>query len=193
MDSRQPTLTRLRLVVAALAERAGATSVVLFAPRDTGLTMVVQHEVTQAALDLAHSAWMRKRELLQAGSVVRYGRAVVWPLFDGPKLVALVYLDAAPAQFPDDEAREHGSDLILRLRRLNPPSPVATYLATGLSLADAFEEVQRDQLALALELYHGNVTAAARLLGVTRETIYKRAHRLGLDIPTFRARRAPRR
>ncbi len=192
MDSKEPALTHLRVLVAALAERAGATSVVLFVPRDAGPALVAYHDVTQAALDIAHSVWARKREELRAGRIVSYGHAVVWPLFDGPELAAFLYLDRTPPDFPDDDSRAHGADITARLRRVLLPSRVATYLATGLSLAEAADEVERDRLVMALDLCGGNVTAAARHLGITRETLYKRAHRLEVEIRKVRQRRLGR-
>jgi hypothetical protein len=176
------------VLLAALAERTGASCAVLFVARDTGPVLAVRQEVPPAAMDLVSSAWARKRELLQAGRLVPYGDSVIWPLFDGPKLVALVYLDRVRSGFPNDECRQNGADITDRLRRINPPSLMGSYLAAGLSLTEATQEVARDQLATALALANGNVTGAARLLGITRETVYKRAHRLDLDIKGFRVR-----
>jgi hypothetical protein len=192
VDSKEPALTHLRVLVAALAERAGAGSVVLFVPRDAGPALIAYHDVNQSALDIAHSVWARRREDLRAGRIVPYGHAAVWPLFDGPELAAFLYLDRIPADFPDDDSRAHAADITARLRRLVVPSRVATYLATGLSLAEAADEVERDRLVMALDLCGGNVAAAARHLGIARETLYKRAHRLDVEIRKLRQRRLGR-
>ncbi len=165
---------------------------VLFVPRDAGPALVAYHDVTQSALDIAHSVWARRREDLRAGRIVPYGHAAVWPLFDGPELAAFLYLDRIPADFPDDDSRAHAADITARLRRLIVPSRVATYLATGLSLAEAADEVERDRLVMALDLCGGNVAAAARHLGIARETLYKRAHRLDVEIHKLRQRRLRR-
>jgi transcriptional regulator of acetoin/glycerol metabolism len=42
-----------------------------------------------------------------------------------------------------------------------------------------------------LKRYEGNLAAVARQLGVTRQAVWKRARRAGLDCATFRAGRSP--
>ncbi len=189
MDARDPALARLRFGLLSLADCADAHCSALFVPRQSGLHLVAQNEIDQQALDVTHSAWVRRHDELAAGAVLRHGTAVVWPLFDGPNPAALIYLDQAPAAFPDEAALEYAQDLVLRLRRLAPPSTVSNYMAAGLSLAEARLETDRDHVAIALRVSQGKVRAAARLLGITRETFYKRAHRLGIDIDAFRLRR----
>jgi hypothetical protein len=192
MDRREPSDAALRAQLTLLTEDAGATRSAVFAPRDTGLALVTHCDVDQTALDLAQAGWARRREHLRAGRLVRYGRTVLWPLFDGPSLVALVYLDQVNEDFPNAECRGAGEQLRLRLARMQMPSPVGTYLAAGLSFIDAAEAVLRDQLAMALDVLDGNVSAVARRLRVTRETVYARAERFGLDVESFRRQR-PRR
>lgn len=192
MDPQGPATSRIRLLLVTVAEIAGATCAALFAPRASGLALVVQFEVNQTAFDIAYGGWARKRDELEAGRCVRYGKAVLWPLFEGRELVAVVYLDRAPQDFPDDLSREDGAVIATRMRRLSIPSPFTSLSTTKLSARDALREMQRDQLATTLSELNGNVSAAARHLGIARETFYARAHRLDIEIAEFRKRRSGR-
>lgn len=182
----------LRILVAGLAERAGAACGVLFATQESGPVLADRFEVDQVALSIVYSAWARRRHELQAGAILRYGTAVIWPLFDGPQLVALVYLDRASGAFPDDGARQLADDIRDRLRG-TITNTLSTYLAVGVNAIQAGFEVQRDHLMLTLDFYHYNVAAVAQLFGVSRDTIYRRADRLGIDIMEERRRHAGRR
>lgn len=193
MEAKQSTgSAHLRILVAGLSERAGATCGVLFATRESGPVLADRFEVDQTALSIVYSAWARRRHELQAGAILRYGTAVIWPLFDGPQLVALVYLDRVAATFPDDGARHLADDIRDRLRGLTTTT-LSSYLAVGVNALEAGLEVQRDHLMMALDFHHYNVAAVALLFGVARDTIYRRADRLGIDILEERRRHAGRR
>lgn len=178
-----------RIGLRTLAEAAGAYAAALFATRSTGLALLTQIEITQGPLDITHTAWARRRARLEDGHIERYGAAVVWPLFDGPDLVALVYLDRAPQGFPDDETRETAAVLAARVGRSQLPVAMNSYLTTRLNDPRALEEFQRDQLAVSLHVSGGNVAASARQLGVSRQTVYARMDRLGVELSEFRRRR----
>lgn len=188
MSLKDPATRRLRIILDALANHAGAECCALFMPRKPGVGLVAHNrEVDQKALDAVLSAWVRHRAELDRGTLVPFGHGLVWPLFDGPKLAALLYLDVAPPGFPeDDEARNYVLEIVARLRHVSPPTVVNNYLALGLSLIDARQEAERDQIAMALQVSHGKVRAAARLLGVTRETVYQRASKYGIDLDAFK-------
>lgn len=182
-------LARLEALMLLAAREACATRAAVFVPNGRGLALVAQLALDQAALDLAHSGWARHRTTLYAGKTVRYGRAALWPLVRDGHVCALMYLDSAPEPFPDDDARQTGAQIAATMRHVTSPTPVVTYLSCGLTHVEAMAEIQGDQIAVLLALYHGNVTAVARQLGVNRDTVYARAHRAGLDLAEFRPRR----
>lgn len=188
MSVNDPQNARLRLALSALGHLSGALHVALFAPRGPGLTLVANHDVDHVAMELATAAWARKRERLERGEVLPYGGATIWPLFDGPTLVAFVYLSVASDDFPTAEMRRLGADIVERLRGVNVPTATTAYVARGMSLAEAQEEAVRDAMITVLERLNGNATAAAAVLGISRETLYSRADRLSIDIPAFRKR-----
>lgn len=154
-----------------------------------GLALVTQIEMDQQAWDIPHALWARKREQLEAGHIERYGFALVWPLFDGPKLVGLVYLNHARDGFPDEKSREDAALLAARTASLNISVMLNSYLTTRLLDPSAVEELQRDQVAVSLDFAGGNLSAAARQLGLSRQAFHARAVRYGIDPSMFKKRR----
>jgi DNA-binding NtrC family response regulator len=53
----------------------------------------------------------------------------------------------------------------------------------GANLAEAIEEVERELIQAALNGSSGNISQAARVLGLTRRGLYLKLRRLGLDAP----------
>ncbi len=175
--------------MSALASAAQASvCAVFFATQGGGLSLVWQASLDQTALDLVHAAWARKREELEAGRMVRYGLALVWPLFDGPRLVALAYFNSAIEEFPTEASRADAALLAARLATMRPEIALSSYMATGLSQPGAVEEVKRDQIYVAVDACQGNVSLAARRLGLTRQALYLRAAKLDVDIAAIRVR-----
>src|SRR5262249_3827878 len=52
---------------------------------------------------------------------------------------------------------------------------------------NALARAQRDALLRELELEHGNLSRVARKLGVSRNTLYRKLHRLGIALPGRKA------
>lgn len=192
MDSHEPDdpneATRHALL-SLILEDAGAKRGIVFAQRGEGLAFVAQCNINQIGMDLAYACWARRRADLKAGRLVRYGRAVVWPLFRGPELAAFIYLDHAHENFPSPASQQDALRLLQRMADSRVASPAASYLAAGLGFAKAGDQFQADQLALALESTGGNVTAAAGLLQISRETVYARAEEHDIDIDRIRDQR----
>jgi DNA-binding NtrC family response regulator len=93
------------------------------------------------------------------------------------------------------------------VRELKQTIECASFLADGLTITDVHIEkalkgndhylgdtspvmdlIHRQELLALLTEYAGDVSAVAQVLGITRSTIYRRMHRLGLAVP----RRGPR-
>jgi hypothetical protein len=172
----------------ALARAAGASVCALFVPRPTGLILACQDELDQKTLDITNSAWARRRELLEAGHPVRFGVALVYPLFDGPNLVGIAYFNSADEAFPNEESRADAALVAARLNAWQVQAGRGSYLTTGLSPTGFVVEAMRDEIAIALNDAEGNVSSAARRLGLTRQGLYHRADSLGIDLTAFRAR-----
>lgn len=105
----------------------------------------------------------------------------MWPLRLDSQLVAVVYLDQTHGGFPEPHQQPHGRVLADRVRALHRPTATRPYVS---ELADRTDV--RRQLEAVLRQVAGNVSAAARLLGVNRDTIYERPGRLAIDVASFR-------
>ena len=188
-DPDDPNEATRRALLSLIVEDAGAKCGIVFAQRGEGLAFVAQCNMNQRGMDLAYACWARRREDLKAGRLIRYGGAVVWPLFQGPELAAFIYLDQAHEKFPGPASQQDALRLLQRMADTRVASPAASYLAAGIAFAEAGDQFQADQLAMALESTGGNVTAAAGLLQISRETVYARAEEHDIDIDRIRDKR----
>jgi hydrogenase-4 transcriptional activator len=66
---------------------------------------------------------------------------------------------------------------------LSGTTPASRSTAAPANLASAIEQVERDLIQAALDRSTGNISEAARLLGLTRRGLYLKLRRLGLDTP----------
>ncbi|MEZ4386051.1 MAG: sigma 54-interacting transcriptional regulator [Candidatus Krumholzibacteriia bacterium] len=75
---------------------------------------------------------------------------------------------------------------ILQETTLTAMSPAGPAAASGVPAADrsATERAQREELIAALRSNHGNKSATARALGVTRVTVLNRMRKYGIDLQT---------
>lgn len=178
----------LRVGMRALAKAAGASVWALFVPRPTGLTLACQDDLDQKTLDLSNSAWARKREMLEAGQPVRFGVALVCPLFDGPNLVGIAYFNPAEESFPNEDSRVDAALVAARISTTQVQRGRGSYLVAGVSQTGFVMEAMRDEIAIALTEAEGNVSLAARRMGLTRQGLYHRAGNLDIDVASIRAR-----
>jgi DNA-binding NtrC family response regulator len=68
--------------------------------------------------------------------------------------------------------------------RLPPTQGGGRTARPSTNLAGAIEQVERDMIRAALDRATGNISEAARMLGLTRRGLYLKLKRLGLDSPT---------
>jgi DNA-binding NtrC family response regulator len=61
--------------------------------------------------------------------------------------------------------------------------PARASSRSATNLANAIEEVERDLIQAALNEAAGNISQAARTLGLTRRGLYLKLKRLGFDAP----------
>lgn len=126
------------------------------------------------ALPAVRSIWTAQRSALMAGRAVG-DRYVLVPVLEGSELVALLYLES-PRELDLEGIRVFCLSLaqaVRAARRAAPP--VEVYLSSARS-----EDLERQRLVLVLDASEWNIAQAARVLGVTRRTVYERLRRLGL-------------
>jgi hypothetical protein len=128
--------------------------------------------IDQRSLDHVSAAWQFGHDALGLG--LRYEcpeGSIVEPVLIDRKVRALIYLDRVSEECPEDQFALVKS-LIARRCGEDAAAPLPT---------PAFD--QREHLLLMLERNEWNIARAARLLGVSRLTVYRRLRRLGLARP----------
>ncbi len=169
---RQQAAKVLELLVARTRAEGGAVlsfkdgQIILFATsRDIAATRITQ----------ATEMWEAHRERLQSGgSAAESGGHVLTPIRDEERLVALLYL-SAPQAF-DPMAVSTFSVALAKAVQLDGTERAQEPLDEWLGRP----EHERERLIAMLNRNEGNIARVARLMGVTRRTIYLRMQRFGV-------------
>jgi hypothetical protein len=176
-----------RTLDAVLAFAAGRCAA-LFAREQERMTLFSSIAIEQDSLDFVDAVWVQRRvELLKGQALVdvhaRSCTAVV-PVMEGPHLAGILYVRTPELRFGDardiDALAQFGRILamVLLLPSLRA-APASPELEAYLERTPA-DELARQQLVVLLERNDWNIARVARLLGVTRATVYNRLRRLGL-------------
>lgn len=143
--------------------------------------------VEQQCLDRVHAAWPATASRLRGGEPHWCGSWCLWPCHTPGGLV-LVYLSGATLRQPQVRQTVAGIARLLALLVGEHPRPMAGEPAyAAQSAVDMYlrntsaEEVERRQLTILLQESEWNIARAARRRGVTRVTLYKWMHRLGVE------------
>jgi hypothetical protein len=158
----------------------------VFAGLGPRLRLVTSRSVDQEVLDTVQMVWARFRPRLEAGKAVAVdGQTwVLLPVMAQRELIGAVYLDAVdPVLCPESE-RERLLGLVARAVAEVPPS-ASGQVWNGLLETLPANALAREQLRSALENNEWNVARVARLMHVTRVTIYRRIERYGLERKRF--------
>ena len=179
-----------------MTERQGrATDVADFDAQTPSRTSLPGPPVDERVAEAVETLWRRARGQLRSGGTLGMrdtpaaprggppaseGLAVL-PVFEGEELLALLYVDAIGR---DRDAVE--LELRRLLRRLSatissgseerPPEDVLEAYLERTPVRD----IQRQKLLLLLERHGWNIARVARLMGVTRRTVYLRLRRYGV-------------
>jgi GAF domain-containing protein len=177
----------------------------VFATCDERLTLFASRGIDQFGLDAVDAIWRRAKDALRDGEpvyvpdclldqdlapVAAGGPAslAIFPVLDAGELIALLYLDSAEPRFceaKDVERLARFSAILARAVR--PEHDTASRGATGWEAyleRTPVEDIERQKLLLLLNRNEWNIARVARLMGVTRRTIYLRLRRY--DIPRER-------
>jgi hypothetical protein len=161
-----------------------ARGAAVFALDGERLTLFTGRGFDVEAVSTVRAAWTNHRAKLLSGEVLREAdnRAnyVVAPLSEGSSVVALVYLDVAAGDawsgLDMSSLTAFGVAIAHAVVAANSappqPSPVQAYLSQT-----SDEEIARERLLLLLVQNEWNISRVARLMGVTRRTIYLRLQR----------------
>jgi len=177
-------------------------SAAVFRIEGSGLALFASRGVDQAALDAAHADWKAQAATLAGGEMFYAptaaagggpeARAVV-PIRNDGMMVGVLYVDSAVPHFLDaGDCRRLLKFNGILARALDAPPTVAPagdrprgwerYLERT-----SVDDMERERLLLLLERNEWNIARVARLMQVTRRTIYLRLARYG--VPRERVRK----
>jgi transcriptional regulator with GAF, ATPase, and Fis domain len=171
-------------ILAFLLSLNKARGAAVFALDGDRLTLFTGRGFELEAVTTVQNAWTSQRDDLEKGEILRQSDArassVVVPLMDEGTVVALLYLDvAAETEWKSLDASSLtafgvaiAQAVIAAASGAPEPSPVQAYLSQT-----SDDEIARERLLLLLVQNEWNISRVARLMGVTRRTIYLRLQR----------------
>jgi Bacterial regulatory protein, Fis family/GAF domain len=172
----------------AVADFADARSAALFLREQQGMRLFASLDIDRSGLEDVARTWARSRAALTRGQIVVdqrvEGTSAVAPVLNAERLAGLLYVRTGEPRFADDRDRkalaQFASIAAIALSAPDEPpvgdAAVEQYL--GRTVAD---DVARRQLLVLLERCEWNIAHVARLVGVTRATVYNRIARLGIE------------
>jgi GAF domain-containing protein len=214
-DPRRLAERTLEVVMSLNNGRSGA----VFSREDDRVTLFASRGIDQGVLDAVQAVWSRHRDSLlngetfyvpdrttdrrlpsEQGEKPSASSFAMVPVFDGEGLVALLYVDSLDPHFCASHDLERLSkfskivakavtdDVGPRERSRVSVDAWETYLERT-----PVEDMEREKLLLLLNRNEWNIARVARLMGVTRRTIYLRLQRYNIPrerVPKGRLRPA---
>jgi hypothetical protein len=172
----------------AVADFADARAAALFLREQEGLRLFASLDIDRPGFEDVARAWAGSRAALARGEVVVEerpdGTSAVAPVLSGRGLAGLLYVRTAEPRFVADRDRkalaQFASIAAIALSAPDEPplrdAAVERYLERTVA-----DDVARHQLLVLLERCEWNIAHVARLVGVTRATVYNRIARLGIE------------
>lgn len=168
---------------------SGGWSAALFQREQDEMALFASVGLQQEALEAVDQAWSAQRHRFFAGEAVLLAsegvaRAIV-PIEEGQDLVGLLYVEGATPFQP-----KHATVLAQLARIASVAFVMAPPADAGIAEAEPFdsylarttpEDVGRQQLVALLQHNEWNIAKVARVLAVTRATIYNRLARFGIQ------------
>lgn len=209
-DSHRLAERALEVVMALVDGRSGG----VFSAADARLTLFASRGIDQHVLDAIETVWRRAKDQLRRGQPIYVpdtgadkdlahataggpASLAVFPVFDGDDLVALVYVDSAESGFcsgNDVERLAKFSRMLAQAVRpaADPPTRDVAGWEAYLERTPV-PDIERQKLLLLLNHNAWNIARVARLMGVTRRTVYLRLQRYNIPrrrVPKTRLRPA---
>jgi GAF domain-containing protein len=200
-DPRRLAERTLEVVMSLTGGRCGA----VFTCADGAIALFASRGIDQAVLDTVPSAWDVYADALRGGGTVyvpdrmterrlpelRPGQPApasftLVPVMDDDALIALLYIDSLEPHFCDG----HDLDRLTKFSRI--VAKAVNESASGSSRASSaeaweaylertpVEDMEREKLLLLLNRNEWNIARVARMMGVTRRTVYLRLQRYNI-------------
>ncbi|HEX9186190.1 MAG TPA: helix-turn-helix domain-containing protein [Vicinamibacteria bacterium] len=200
-DPRRLAERTLEVVMSLLNGRAGA----VFTCAGDDVTLFASRGIDQAVLDIVPVAWAAQMEGLRRGEIFyvpdraserrlpasvaeRQGPAsfVISPVLEEESLLAVLYVDSQEPHFCDS----HDLERLSKFSRIVAKSVLDTASPRPVGgSADSWEaylertpveDMEREKLLLLLNRNEWNIARVARMMGVTRRTVYLRLQRYNI-------------
>ncbi|HXK08648.1 MAG TPA: helix-turn-helix domain-containing protein [Vicinamibacteria bacterium] len=212
-DPRRLAERTLEVVMSLLNGRAGA----VFTCAGDDVTLFASRGIDQAVLDTVPAAWAVQKDALRRGEtfyvpdrgserrlpaavIERSGPAsfVIAPVLEEESLLALLYMDSQEPHFCD----AHDIERLAKFSRIVAKSVHDTATPRPAGTADSWEaylertpveDMEREKLLLLLNRNEWNIARVARMMGVTRRTVYLRLQRYNIPrerVPKSRSKSA---
>jgi hypothetical protein len=197
-DPRRLAERTLEVVMSLLNGRSSA----VFTSNGADVTLFASRGIDQAVLEIVPLAWAVQKDALRRGELVyvpdriaerriptlpadRPGPAsfVIVPVLEETTLVALLYVDSQDPHFCD----AHDLERLSKFSRIVAKSVQDSTSPRPLG-GTAVEDMEREKLLLLLNRNEWNIARVARMMGVTRRTVYLRLQRY--NIPRERVPKA---
>jgi transcriptional regulator with GAF, ATPase, and Fis domain len=198
-----PRILAERTLEVLMSMNRGRSGAVFARDGDT-VTLFASRGIDQEVLDAVGTVWSRYRDALQNGQTFTIGNRdedrrlprrepggpaslVVMPVFNSGKLVALLYVDSFDPHFcdPNDIERMARFTRIVA-KAVTGTEPHREEARTTTERWETYlertpvEDLEREKLLLLLNRNEWNIARVARLMGVTRRTIYLRLQRYNI-------------
>jgi len=201
-DPRRLAERTLEVVMSLNNGRSGA----VFSCDDDRVTLFASRGIDQAVLDAVQKIWDRYKDSLRKGETFYVpdratdrrlpadqgdrpaaASLATVPVFEGESLVALLYVDSLDPHF----CASHDLERLAKFSRIVAKAVTdnATPRERARTHGDAWEtylertpveDMEREKLLLLLNRNEWNIARVARLMGVTRRTIYLRLQRYNI-------------
>ena len=167
-----------------------------------GVNLFASRGVDQAVLDTMPAVWASQGDALRQGEtfyvadrdverrvklpVAAPVSLAVVPVFDDETLVALLYVDSLEAHFCDaldlERLGKFSRILAKAVTDVASPAPAGRSAESWEAYLERtpVEDMEREKLLLLLNRNEWNIARVARLMGVTRRTVYLRLQRYGV-------------
>jgi transcriptional regulator with GAF, ATPase, and Fis domain len=213
-DPRRLAERTLEVVMSLLNGRAGA----VFTCAGDDVTLFASRGIDQAVLDIVPVSWAAQKDALRAGEMFyvpdrlaerrlpaaladKPGPAsfAIVPVLEEESLLALLYVDSQEPHFCD----AHDLDRLSKFSRIVAKCVTDTAAPRPGGGGDSWEaylertpveDMEREKLLLLLNRNEWNIARVARMMGVTRRTVYLRLQRYNIPrerVPKSRLKTLP--
>jgi hypothetical protein len=171
----------------AVAEFSNARCAALFLREQERMRLFASRDADASVFETVAESWLNSRAALVKGELIikhdATGSRAIVPILADERLTGLLYVKTDELRFSDDRDLKALVNFarIAAMALFAPPEIPIPQAAVELYLErTASDDVARQQLLVLLEKHEWNIAQVARLMGVTRATIYNRLAKLGI-------------